>query len=92
MRRLFGTFGVRGVINTELTPVLTLQLSLALATHLKNRGKVAVGYDNRTFSEALEHAAVAGLTSGGCDVVRLGFVPTPVLSFGIRTLGVRPGS
>ena len=90
-RKLFGTFGVRGVANIELTPTLALQLGSALATHLKNRGKVAIGYDNRTSSEALEHAVVAGLTSGGCDALRLGFVPTPVLSFGIRHFGCAAG-
>lgn len=86
MRKLFGTFGVRGVSNLELTPKLAFQLGLALATHLRNRGVVAVGYDNRTSSEMLEHAAVAGLTAGGCDALRLGMVPTPVLSFAVKRL------
>ncbi|MCS7131403.1 MAG: phosphoglucosamine mutase [Hadesarchaea archaeon] len=91
MPKLFGTFGVRGVSNLELTPKLAFELSSALATHLQNRGTVAVGYDNRTSSEMLEHAIVAGLTAGGCDVVRLGMVPTPVLSFAIKNLGCDAG-
>ena len=84
MPKLFGTFGVRGVVNQELTPNTAFDLGSALATHLKNKGRVAVGHDNRTSSEMFEHAIIAGLTAGGCDVLRLGLVPTPVLSFGIR--------
>jgi len=83
MPKLFGTFGVRGISNLDLTPKLTFELSLALATYLRNRGVVAVGYDNRTSSEMLEQATVAGLTAGGCGVLRLGLVPTPALSFAI---------
>jgi len=84
MPKLFGTFGVRGISNLELTPKLALQLGSALAAHLKNRGRVAIGYDNRTSSEMLEQALTAGLVGGGCNVVRIGLVPTPVLSFAIR--------
>jgi phosphomannomutase/phosphoglucomutase len=84
MRRLFGTFGVRGISNVELTPKLAFELGLALATHLRGRGEVALGHDNRTSSEMLENAVIAGLTSGGCDVVSIGLVPTPVLSFAIK--------
>jgi len=84
MPKLFGTFGVRGVSNLELTPKLALQLGSALATHLKSRGKVAIGYDNRTSSEMLEQAVIAGLVGGGCDVARVGLAPTPVLSFAIK--------
>ncbi len=84
MPKLFGTFGVRGVVNTQLTPQLVFELGLALATQLKGKGKVAVGYDSRTSNQMFEHAVVAGLTAGGCDAVRLGLVPTPLLSFGAR--------
>jgi len=84
MGRLFGTFGIRGIVNKDLTPRLAFDLGLALATYLGNSGRVALGRDNRTSSEMLEHAVSAGLTAGGCDVVSLGLVPTPVLSFGTR--------
>jgi phosphomannomutase/phosphoglucomutase len=82
--KLFGTFGVRGLVNLELTPKLAFDLGLALATHLKGEGKVAVGHDNRTSSEMFEQAIVAGITAGGCDTLRLGLTPTPVLSFATR--------
>lgn len=84
MPKLFGTFGIRGLVNQELTPNMAFDLGLALATHLKNKGKVAVGHDNRTSSEMFEQAILAGLTAGGCDVLRLGLTPVPVLSFGTR--------
>ncbi len=84
MPKLFGTFGVRGLANRELTPKLAYDLGLALATHLGGEGKVAVGHDNRTSSQMFEQAIVAGLTAGGCDALRLGLTPTPVLSFAIR--------
>lgn len=84
MGDLFGTFGIRGVVGEKVTPDLAYKLGLALATHLGGEGKVAVGYDPRTSSVMLEHAIVGGITSGGCDAVRLGMVPTPVLSFGTR--------
>lgn len=83
MPKLFGTFGVRGLANLELTPRLAFDLGLALATHL-DEGKVAVGHDNRTSSEMFEQAIVAGITAGSCDALRLGLVPTPLLSFGVR--------
>ena len=84
MQRLFGTFGVRGISNVDLMPKLAFELGLALATHLRGRGEVAVGRDNRTSSEMLENAITAGLTSGGCNVVLIGLAPTPVLSFAIK--------
>lgn len=83
MSKLFGTFGIRGIANEDLTPDIAFRLGLALATHLGGEGKVAVGYDPRTSSVMFEHAIISGITSGGCDAVRLGMVPTPVLSFGI---------
>jgi phosphomannomutase/phosphoglucomutase len=91
MGKLFGTFGIRGVSNVDLTPNLAIKLSSALATYLKNKGKVAVGYDNRTSSEMLEQAIVAGLTAGGCDLVRIGLSPTPVLSFSVKHFGCDAG-
>ncbi|MGQ9787950.1 MAG: phosphoglucosamine mutase [Candidatus Hadarchaeaceae archaeon] len=91
MHELFGTFGVRGIANRELTTKTALGLGQALATDLGNRGRVAVGRDNRTSGMMLEEALIAGLNSGGCDVVRLDLVPTPVLSFATRHFGCDAG-
>ncbi len=84
MQKLFGTFGIRGIANEELTPKLALELGMALATHLHGEGKVAVGRDNRTSGVMLEQALVAGLNAGGCDVLKFGLTPTPSLSFATR--------
>lgn len=92
MRRLFGTSGIRGLVNEDLTPELFLDMGLTLATQLGNSGIVVVGKDPRTSSEMLESALISGLISGGCDVVRLGVVPTPVVSFAVRLLGASAGA
>jgi len=91
MSKLFGTFGVRGLANSVLTPELAFKLALALATHLGEGKKVALGRDNRTSSEMLDQAVTAGLVAGGCDVLRLGVTPTPVLSFAVRNFSCDAG-
>lgn len=91
MSRLFGTSGVRGVVNEEFEPRMALDLGLALATQLGNSGKVVVGRDSRTSGPLFESCLISGLLSGGCDVVKLGIVPTPVVSFAVRFLGATAG-
>jgi len=91
MPKLFGTFGVRGIANEELTPKLALELGLALATHLGGSGKVAIGRDNRTSGVMLEQALIAGLTAGGCEVLKLGLTPTPALSLATRNFSCKAG-
>ncbi len=91
MGDLFGTFGIRGIANEEVSPSLAKDLGLALATYLDGEGKVGVGYDPRTSSIMLEHALISGITSGGCDVLRFGMVPTPALSYGTRHLSCDAG-
>lgn len=92
MGKLFGTSGIRGMVNRDLTPELALDVGLALATCLKNRGAVAVGKDPRTSSDMFESCLASGLLSGGCDVKKLGIVPTPVVGFATRRLGARAGA
>jgi len=91
MGKLFGTSGVRGVVNRDLTPKLALDLGLALATYLGNSGDVVVGKDPRTSSDMLESCLISGLLSGGCDVKKIGIVPTPVVSFAARSLNAKAG-
>ena len=88
---LFGTSGVRGVINKDVTPELAIDLGSALATYLKNSGTIVVGKDPRTSSDMLESCVVSGLLSGGCDVKKLGIVPTPAVSFAARLLNADSG-
>ncbi len=85
MGRLFGTDGVRGVANRELTAELGLALGAAAAQRLAvpsaTRRRIAVvGRDPRASGEMLEAAVVAGVTSEGVDVLRVGVLPTPAVA------------
>ena len=87
MGRLFGTDGVRGVANADLTAELALDLSVAAAHVLGEAGEFArtrpiamVGRDPRASGEFLEAAVIAGLASAGINVVRLGVLPTPAVA------------
>jgi phosphoglucosamine mutase len=91
MAKLFGTSGVRGVVNEDFRPELVLDLGLALATKLGNSGTVVVGRDSRTSGELFENCLVAGLLSGGCSIGKLGVVPTPAVGFAVRHLGADAG-
>ena len=79
-RRLFGTNGVRGVVNRELTLELVLELSQAIGTFFKG-GKMVVGCDGRTSSPAFRNLAMGGLASVGCKVYDIGQAPTPMIDF-----------
>ncbi len=82
--RLFGTDGVRGVANTELTPELAFAVGRAGATvlaHTSDRHRpIAIGRDTRLSGTMLEAAMIAGITSVGRDVVSVGIVPTPAVA------------
>ncbi len=91
MARLFGTDGVRGLANEELTPELALSLAASaarvLAAHDRSHRPVAVvGRDPRASGEMLEAAVVAGLASAGADVLRLGVLPTPAVAYLVGVL------
>src|ERR1700755_3485248 len=86
MGRLFGTDGVRGVANRDLTAALALALGAAAARRLANssqaRRRVAVvGRDPRASGEMLEAAVIAGITSEGVDALRVGVLPTPAVAY-----------
>jgi phosphoglucosamine mutase len=86
MGRLFGTDGVRGVANRELTAELAMALGAAAARRLTSlsgrRRRVAViGRDPRASSEMLEAAVIAGMTSEGVDALRGGVLPTPAVAY-----------
>ncbi|MGB6182013.1 MAG: phosphoglucosamine mutase [Rhodococcus sp. (in: high G+C Gram-positive bacteria)] len=89
MARLFGTDGVRGLANEDVTAELALRLGRAAATVLSDstgalsatRPVALVGRDPRASGEMLEAAIVAGLSSAGVDVLVVGVVPTPALAY-----------
>jgi phosphoglucosamine mutase len=96
MARLFGTDGVRGLANTELTPELAMSVAAAAARvfteHDRSHRQVAVvGRDPRASGEMLEAAVAAGLASAGADVVRLGVLPTPAVAHLVGELGADLG-
>jgi len=81
MGRLFGTDGIRGVANVDLRPPLAYALGRAVAHRLApDGGAILVGQDTRRSCDMLVAAIVAGATSMGADVHRLGVVPTPALA------------
>ena len=87
----FGTDGVRGVANTELTPELALALGRATAHVLGPTGSVVVGRDTRRSGPLLEGAFVAGLSSAGVDALLLGVAPTPTVAWVSADAGI-PGA
>ncbi|MBC7218594.1 MAG: phosphoglucosamine mutase [Hadesarchaea archaeon] len=92
MGRLFGTSGVRGLVGKQITPEIVIGLGQSLASLLGNSGTVVVGKDPRTSSDMLEGCLISGLLSGGCDVKRLGVVPTPAVSFAVKSLRAKAGA
>jgi phosphoglucosamine mutase len=94
--RYFGTDGVRGLANVDLTPELALTIASAaarvLAAHGGTHRPVAVvGRDPRASGEMLEAAVVAGLTSAGADVTLVGVLPTPAVAYLTQVYGADVG-
>ncbi|WP_418791504.1 phosphoglucosamine mutase [Phosphitispora sp. TUW77] len=97
MRELFGTDGVRGVANRDLTPELAYKIGRAGAYVLtrKDQGPVkstvVIGKDTRISGDMLEAALIAGICSVGVDVLRVGVMPTPAIAFLTRELKAAAG-
>jgi phosphomannomutase/phosphoglucomutase len=83
-KRLFGTNGIRGIVNKELTPELAVSIGEAIGTFF-TRGRLAVGYDARTSGPMLAEAAISGINATGCDVLLVGMTPTPALQFATKS-------
>ncbi len=90
MSKLFGSSGVRGLANVDLTPILACRVALAVATHSKAKSAV-VARDTRVSGNMLEDALVSGLISTGTDVLISDIVPTPVLAYAAKALGADIG-
>jgi phosphoglucosamine mutase len=94
MGKYFGTDGVRGVANSELTPELAFKLGRFggyVLTKDKDRPKVLIGRDTRISGHMLEGALVAGLLSTGAEVMRLGVISTPGVSYLTKVLDAQAG-
>jgi phosphoglucosamine mutase len=79
--KLFGSSGIRGITNKDVTVDLALQVGLALG---KSKNTAVIGRDPRVAGEMIENAIISGLVSAGCDVVRIGVVTTPTLAYAAR--------
>ncbi len=95
---LFGTDGVRGLANRELTAELALELAVSAAHILGevgafegHRPKAIIGQDSRASGEFLEAATIAGLASAGVDVYRVGILPTPAIAHLVAETGADLG-
>lgn len=89
--RLFGTSGIRDITNREITPELAIHLAKSFFAELGEPGKVLIARDTRVSGEMLESALTSGFLSSGCEVVKLGVCPTPVLGFSIPELEADAG-
>ena len=88
MQRMFGTDGVRGVANAELTADLAFALgragALVLTQELSHKPTLLVGRDTRISGTMLENALCAGICSTGASVISLGVIPTPAVAYLVR--------
>src|SRR6478752_3654793 len=94
MGKYFGTDGVRGVANSELTPELAFKIGRLggyVLTKDSERPKVLIGRDTRVSGHMLEGALVAGLLSIGAEVMRLGVISTPGVAYLTKALGAQAG-
>ena len=87
MSKLFGTDGIRGIANVELTTNLALKVGKACAKVLKDEDKklhILIGSDTRISSSMIVSSISAGLAANGCDVTNVGVVPTPCVSYLVK--------
>lgn len=93
MPKLFGTDGVRGIANKDLTPELAFKLGFAGAKFLSSgHGCLALGRDTRISGDLLQSALTAGICAAGFDVLDLGVLPTPALAWLVAKLGANGGA
>jgi phosphomannomutase/phosphoglucomutase len=81
--KLFGTNGIRGVVNKELTPEMAIKVGSAIGTFF-GRKNLLVGHDARTSGPMFARAVIAGLTATGCNVFFAGMAPTPALQYAVK--------
>ncbi len=90
-RRLFGTSGIRGIVNQDLSPDFCRQVALAIGTTLPVASTVCIGTDTRISRDIIKEAVTAGLRSCSINVVDLGILPTPALALLTRESGFATG-
>ena len=90
-RRLFGTNGIRGVVNRDFTPEFVTKVAGAIGTFFK-KGQLLVGYDGRTSSQMFSQALVGGLISTGCTIYDVGMAPTPAIQYAVKHYKMNGGA
>ena len=95
MGRLFGTDGVRGVANSEISPLLAMELGQAgayvLTKENAHKPTIMVGCDTRISGDMLANAMMAGICSVGANAVYVGIIPTPAVAYLARKYKVDAG-
>lgn len=81
--KLFGTNGIRGLVNVELTPEMAIKIGACIGTFF-GRKNLLLGYDARTSGPMFAKAVLSGLSATGCDVYLAGMAPTPALQFAVK--------
>ena len=82
---LFGTNGIRGVVNEEMTAEFAVKVGCAIGTYF-GKANVLLGYDVRTSNSFISRAVVSGLVSCGCCVYDVGLAPTPAIQFAVKNM------
>ena len=82
-KKLFGTNGIRGTVNQELTPEKAIKIASATGTFF-NKKNLLLGHDARTSGPMLAKAVIAGLTATGCNTYFAGMAPTPALQYAVK--------
>jgi len=91
MTTLFGTYGITGLANIEITPEFASKLGVAFGSFLRRGAKVVIGRDTHRVSRTVKRALIAGLNAAGVDVYNLRICPAPVTRYMIRSFGADAG-
>lgn len=90
--KLFGTSGIRGKVGEDITLELAVDVGRAIASYIGGKGcKIVLGYDSRTSNVMMENAITAGILECGCNVVKLGMAPTPLVGYATIKLNADAG-
>lgn len=84
VRKLFGTNGIRGLVNIELTPEMAIKVGSAIGTFFGKNKKVLLGYDARTSGPMFAKAVISGLVASGVNVYAAGLASTPAIQFAVK--------
>jgi len=83
-RKLFGTNGIRGLVNVELTPEMAIKIGSCIGTFFGKTKNILLGYDARTSGPMFAQAVTSGLTAAGCNVYYVGMASTPAIQFATK--------